>query len=223
MRDAGCRCLCLACVQSATAATTEFQVTLNVETNARHAAAKMGDGATAKQLLLYGKVRLRMRATSCDRSAGYGAKRRPAKRARRLLHSALTRRRMKGAKRQAGLCISLLRRELAHAQRPKFSGGRASRAALRASPSRSVATCSHRFCRLDYKPRSIDSITTPTYLLPSLSLVSRCLLGAYLIGLSWRRAAQGLRRRACGAACGLRRRAPWPKSAKMHDTRHFHS
>jgi hypothetical protein len=42
----------------ATAATTEFQVTLsskNVETNARHAAAKMGGGATAEQLLLYGK------------------------------------------------------------------------------------------------------------------------------------------------------------------------
>jgi hypothetical protein len=60
----------------------------------------------------------------------------------------LTRWRMEDAKRQAGLCISLLRRELAHAQRPKFSGGRASRAALRPSPSRSVATCPHRFCRL---------------------------------------------------------------------------
>jgi hypothetical protein len=71
-----------------------------------------------------------------------------AKRARRLVHSALTRRRMECTKRQAGLCISLLRRELAHAQRPKFSGRRASRAALRASPSRSVATCRHRFCRL---------------------------------------------------------------------------
>jgi hypothetical protein len=35
--------------------TTEFQVTLNVETNAQHAAAEMGGGATAEELLLYGK------------------------------------------------------------------------------------------------------------------------------------------------------------------------
>jgi hypothetical protein len=48
---------------TATAATTEFQVTLmNVETNARHAprpATQMGGGAIAEQLLLYGR-RLRI-------------------------------------------------------------------------------------------------------------------------------------------------------------------
>jgi hypothetical protein len=37
----------------ATAATTKFRVTLNVETNARHAAAKMGGDATAEELLSF--------------------------------------------------------------------------------------------------------------------------------------------------------------------------
>jgi hypothetical protein len=64
----------------------------------------------------------------------YGAKRRRAKRARRLLHSALTRRRMEGAERQAGLCISLLRRELVS---PSMRNGQNfPEGALRASPSR---------------------------------------------------------------------------------------
>jgi hypothetical protein len=73
-----------------------------------------------------------------------------ARSARRLLHSALTRQTEDGGREGPSwvLCNSLLRRELAHAQRPKFSRGRASRAALRASSSRTVAACPHRFCRL---------------------------------------------------------------------------
>jgi hypothetical protein len=34
---------------------SSWLVTLNVESNARHATAKMGGGATAEQLLQYGK------------------------------------------------------------------------------------------------------------------------------------------------------------------------
>jgi hypothetical protein len=117
----------------ATVATTEFQfqVNLNVGTNARHAAAKMGGGATAEQLLLYGKE-----IAEGNWSAGRVWREAPAREARPPATAlcAFTLQRTEGAKRQAGLCISLLGRELAHAQRPEFSGGRASRAALRASP-----------------------------------------------------------------------------------------